>query len=793
MDDTLSSLVELSHDGYVLFHKQTQLVSYCNASFLRMSGRTQVVGTISVPSLFSTHVEEHLDGVELFDTLLMVHGGRDVFVEVMPTHVSDTTLLCVRPKRWPALQSGSHVNVATEMFFHSIPALGLSRDGKILSANLACVARFGWSNEEMVGRPLCSFLFPDLVWSPQLGREPLGCVVEGKRRDSSTFAACLKIAPFAPFEQVLDAPSLIALVSAESTLSILVDNVWQQAMSYMWPRGLTEAQTCVESPLSGSLIVRSGLQDTVFNLNTVVEDVVVFAASTTADVDVSCCINVDVPLLLVGNVSFLCQVLFNLLVTVVQASKGGEVSLQVGMAYSCPLTLHFEVSATSARLPDCPVMVNHLVEQLGGNLMAQSRLGSGHIFSFCVTSFCLDETRNNRLIDALVLSHDEVAPLQGLRLLVLTHSATTCRALNNMLRHLGCNTHTARSEREGLDVLSVAIAQETPVMLVLIDHDMSQLNGLQVAQAISRLDARPKLIALVRDVDMAVLTGRGFSAFCTKPLHRAEVCRTITTILASCSTVTDSSAARIAPLDPVPLRVLIVDDSSSNRQLEAYCVKTVLGSQRAHIESAANGEEALQIVTCQVVDVILMDVRMAGMNGIATTRRLRQLELPQPVIIIGVTGLDDEVLHQECKEAGMDSVLTKPLREASLRPLLENAQRAIHTPGVVNAPSTDLFDPSFLNELDESLRVEVIEDWKAGVEEQWPRLRSLCLDSRWEEARDIAHTMKGASAQIGASKLCTVSAQIEVLCSSGPVDVSALSSLLDTLSETIVSTQAIMK
>ena len=79
------------------------------------------------------------------------------------------------------------------------------------------------------------------------------------------------------------------------------------------------------------------------------------------------------------------------------------------------------------------------------------------------------------------------------------------------------------------------------------------------------------------------------------------------------------------------------------------------------IEVACNGLEALEAVKSRPFDLVLMDVRMPEMDGIEATRRIRALDIKQPLI----TAMTADVIQETvdlCFEAGMDEFLTKPIR-----------------------------------------------------------------------------------------------------------------------------------
>jgi CheY-like chemotaxis protein len=134
----------------------------------------------------------------------------------------------------------------------------------------------------------------------------------------------------------------------------------------------------------------------------------------------------------------------------------------------------------------------------------------------------------------------------------------------------------------------------------------------------------------------------------------------------------------IAPREPAALcadlpalRVIIVDDSPVNRQVFlAFLAR--LGCQA---DSAASGSELLaSLMRGAAYDVVLMDMQMPEMDGIETTRRVRQDWPPdrQPrIIAVTASALPED--RARCFEAGMDDYISKPLNMTELAAVLHRA------------------------------------------------------------------------------------------------------------------------
>ena len=108
--------------------------------------------------------------------------------------------------------------------------------------------------------------------------------------------------------------------------------------------------------------------------------------------------------------------------------------------------------------------------------------------------------------------------------------------------------------------------------------------------------------------------------------------------------------------------ILVVDDQPQNIELlEAHLVP-----QGYEIIKAANGEEALGKLSGNQIDLILLDVRMPGMNGYEVTRRVRQDNIHRLLPIVLVTVLRETEDRVKGIEAGCDDFISKPFDKTEL-------------------------------------------------------------------------------------------------------------------------------
>jgi signal transduction histidine kinase/CheY-like chemotaxis protein len=120
---------------------------------------------------------------------------------------------------------------------------------------------------------------------------------------------------------------------------------------------------------------------------------------------------------------------------------------------------------------------------------------------------------------------------------------------------------------------------------------------------------------------------------------------------------------------PIPegLNLLVVDDVPANRGL----LRAILALDDHKVAEAQSGADAVAMIAHSQFDAVLMDLRMPGMDGIEATRCVRAMS--GDIAQVPILGLSAEVIpevHEACRTAGMDAMLTKPISRKALREAL---------------------------------------------------------------------------------------------------------------------------
>ena len=157
-----------------------------------------------------------------------------------------------------------------------------------------------------------------------------------------------------------------------------------------------------------------------------------------------------------------------------------------------------------------------------------------------------------------------------------------------------------------------------------------------------------------------------------KPLRRASLiaqvlaARSAKSEIAPTPTPAHHEDDRIAPAAAPGVRVLLAEDNPIN----ALLARALLEREGCKVDRIASGDEAVSALSRGFYDLILMDLRMPGLNGIEATKALRERGVTTPIVALTADAFDED--RRACLAAGMNDFLAKPLTPSALRGVLTN-------------------------------------------------------------------------------------------------------------------------
>ena len=121
--------------------------------------------------------------------------------------------------------------------------------------------------------------------------------------------------------------------------------------------------------------------------------------------------------------------------------------------------------------------------------------------------------------------------------------------------------------------------------------------------------------------------------------------------------------------------ILLVEDTEDNRQM----MKKLLEMSGYLVLEATNGEEAVQVTSAKSPELILMDLSLPVIDGLAATRLIRNLPNGNDLPIIAVSAHDTADFHADALAAGCDAYITKPINYPELEEIVERLMAAPKT------------------------------------------------------------------------------------------------------------------
>jgi signal transduction histidine kinase/CheY-like chemotaxis protein/HPt (histidine-containing phosphotransfer) domain-containing protein len=519
-----------------------------------------------------------------------------------------------------------------------------------------------------------------------------------------------------------------------------------------------------------------------------------------------CDIAPDTPSVLRGDPVRLRQVLANLVGNAVKFTEHGEVVLRSTVLREDDDTveLRFEVRDTGIGIEPAMqagifesfvqadgsmtrrfggtglglTISRQLVELMGGAIGVESRPGEGSSFWF-----------TSRFVKcaAVQVQPRNRGSLAGLRVLVVDDNETNREILARTLAGWSAVASCADGGTSALALVRAAAERGEPYDAAIIDLMMPGMDGLDLARAIKVDPSNRELFLIIltsvgKSVEDDELRRIGIAVFLSKPAHEANLHQAL------CSARSGRPRSELAvtrragrPPRRFVARILLAEDNRVNQEV-ATGFLVMLGLEIAVVK---NGREAVE--TWRADEFDLMDCQMPEMDGYEAARLIRDEESRgarggRRIPIVALTAHALEGDRELSLAAGMDDHLSKPFRVNQLEAVLDRWLTATAQPAAtVVIPAAAAGEDPLQSEALESLRA-IERQGVPGVvnstiafylEDAPPLLATIRYAVEHADAgalRRAAHSLKSASANLGALRLTHFCQELENIGASGGVD-----------------------
>ena len=442
---------------------------------------------------------------------------------------------------------------------------------------------------------------------------------------------------------------------------------------------------------------------------------------------------------------------------------------------------------------------------MNGDVWVESEEGKGSIFHFTAWLKKTDTPEPKR---------GNPVSLQNKFVLLADDNATNLKAIKKTLEVAGIRVFTAVRGSDVIALINEMSAKGTPIEIAIVDIDMPDLDGYEVATLI-RKSSSPisdlPLIALssAMERDAKKCEKVGFNGFLSKPVRHVKLFQMMERILALSSddkpTIQSIGTRKIHTQYSVredikhSVRILLAEDNQVNQKLATLMLKKA----GYKVEVANNGLEAVEKYTNRPddFDLIFMDIQMPEMDGMTATLEIRAKGFKKiPIVAMTANAMKGD--REKCIEAGMNDYLTKPIKR---EPVFEVLEKFVFAKGVGESKKnkgikeTKVTEKTKVTKKTKALNKKVkalkrkitMMDFKQmgeklGMEEDefmelvdlfmesgkadYERMTQAIADADPKNIASSAHTLAGASGNLGIMEIHKLAKQIENAANGGILD-----------------------
>jgi CheY-like chemotaxis protein len=548
------------------------------------------------------------------------------------------------------------------------------------------------------------------------------------------------------------------------------------------------------------------LEKTDFDLSNCIEGTLKAVALRAHEkgLELLCEVAPGVPEAVIGDPGRLRQVLLNLVGNALKFTAEGEVGLKVqaDVIEEKAAILHFTVSDTGVGIPPEKLdmifdsfsqadtsttrqyggtglgltISRRLVEMMGGRIWAQSEAGTGSSFHFTIR---LGIGTKHAVV---VESSAPPAILHGVKVLIVDDNRTDRRILQGLVERWGMKPTVVCDGEQALIELSAAQKAEHAYGLILTDMHMRNMDGFGLVENIKETLEIPTVTIMMltsggQKGDAARCGELGMAAYLVKPIRQAELREAIIRVLhARQQPESTPMITRYSLRDernPVrSLQILLAEDNHVNQKL----AKRLLEKRGHHVVMACNGKEALEALERHSFDVVLMDVQMPEMDGVAATIAIREKEklTGHHLPVIAMTARVMKGDRERCMEAGMDGYISKPIDVKALDEILDGCAERRHKDFTVVAPNNDpSIAPVDAAELlqridgDRAFLSELVAIFRGEYQGQIQNAQQAIARKDAAGVERVGHTLKGALGNLSATGASAFAGELETMGRSG--------------------------
>lgn len=433
-------------------------------------------------------------------------------------------------------------------------------------------------------------------------------------------------------------------------------------------------------------------------------------------------------------------------------------------------SFHQETSSTTRKYGGTGLglaICEKLVSLMKGKISVETELNKGSVFSFTIRLEAVEKFEKN------------YPSLENNKILIVSNYIKLIAVLKDKLSKTGASIQTESNINLAIRSIKKSVEEENEFNFIIIDNDLNELSGteagLKIKNEFENLNA--KIIIMAYKNSLQKIKNEEF-VFVPKPINFEKFFNTIFDINSQAEGII---ITELENEENTPKVILVAEDNLISQKVASNYLKKL-----NYIPIiASNGQEVIDIIMKEKIDLIFMDCQMPVMDGFETTAIIRNLHSAKSKIpIIAMTANVSPGEKEFCIKAGMDDYISKPVTPEKLSATLKHFFNLNDINDEINTKYLTITEKldEIHNELGSDTAVEMINLFLNEADIYIKDIQEPFFNGDYVTLKKQSHKVRGILLNLGMVSAADIVAKIE-----SHSDVKEIPALLESLQTEIRS------